>query len=49
MAQQVQALLANRTTLLAGISHDLRTPLARMRLALEMLPENADPENYRQT
>jgi two-component system osmolarity sensor histidine kinase EnvZ len=44
MAQQVQALLANRTTLLAGISHDLRTPLARMRLAVEMLPEDADPE-----
>lgn len=44
MAQQVQALLANRTTLLAGISHDLRTPLARMRLAVEMLPENADPK-----
>ncbi len=42
MAQQVQALLANRTTLLAGISHDLRTPLARMRLAVEMLPEDAD-------
>ena len=42
MAQQVQLLLANRTTLLAGISHDLRTPLARMRLALEMLPANSD-------
>lgn len=44
MAQQVQALLANRTILLAGISHDLRTPLARMRLAMEMLPEDADPK-----
>ena len=44
MAQQVQALLANRTTLLAGISHDLRTPLARMRLAVEMLPEDSDPK-----
>ena len=42
MAQQVKALLENRTTLLAGVSHDLRTPLARMRLAVEMLPENAD-------
>jgi two-component system osmolarity sensor histidine kinase EnvZ len=37
MAQQVQDLLSARTTLLAGVSHDLRTPLARMRLALEML------------
>lgn len=44
MAQQVKALLANRTTLLAGISHDLRTPLARMRLAVEMLPQDADPK-----
>jgi len=39
MAQQVQDLLSARTTLLAGVSHDLRTPLARMRLALEMLRE----------
>ncbi len=39
MIAQVQELLANRTTLLAGISHDLRTPLTRIRLALAMLPE----------
>ncbi len=43
MADAVQALLENRTTLLAGISHDLKTPLTRMRLALAML-EGADPE-----
>lgn len=43
MAGQVQELLANRTTLLAGISHDLRSPLARMRLALGMIAENPDP------
>ncbi len=42
MALQVRELLANRTTLLAGISHDLRTPLARMRLAVEMLPDSSD-------
>jgi len=42
MALQVKALLANRTTLLTGISHDLRTPLARMRLAVEMLPESSE-------
>lgn len=44
MGQQVRELLANRTTLLAGISHDLRTPLARIQLALAMLPENAEPD-----
>lgn len=37
MAAAVQALLENRTTLLAGISHDLKTPLTRMRLTLAML------------
>jgi len=42
MAREVRELLANRTTLLAGISHDLRSPLARMRVALEMLPADTD-------
>jgi two-component system osmolarity sensor histidine kinase EnvZ len=44
MVQEISELIANRTTLLAGISHDLRTPLARMRLALELLPEDTDPK-----
>jgi two-component system osmolarity sensor histidine kinase EnvZ len=44
MGAQVEQLLANRTTLLAGISHDLRTPLTRMRLALGMLAEQPDPD-----
>ena len=40
MARDVSALLSNRTTLLAGISHDLRTPLTRLRFALELLPDD---------
>lgn len=43
MAREISVLLANRTTLLAGISHDLRTPLTRMRLALALLPEDVEP------
>ncbi len=43
-SRQVRELLANRTLLLAGISHDLRTPLTRLRLALEMLPSDAAPD-----
>ena len=34
---------AERAVLLAGISHDLRTPLAKMRLAIEMLSRDGDP------
>ena len=42
MAKEVNELLENRTTLLAGISHDLRTPLTRIKLTLEIMPETAD-------
>jgi two-component system osmolarity sensor histidine kinase EnvZ len=44
MAKQVEDLLAARTVLLAGVSHDLRTPLARLRLAVEMLVRKPGPE-----
>jgi two-component system osmolarity sensor histidine kinase EnvZ len=36
MAREVRDLTQARTTLLAGVSHDLRSPLTRLRMALEL-------------
>ena len=44
MSSDLQDLLENRTVVVAGISHDLRTPLTRLGLAVEMLNQDSDPE-----
>ena len=38
MQDRIRRFLHQRTEMLAGVSHDLRTPLTRLRLALAMLP-----------
>ncbi|GAA5216528.1 two-component system sensor histidine kinase EnvZ [Corallincola platygyrae] len=42
MTQGVQRLEADRQLLMAGVSHDLRTPLTRIRLATEMMSQEED-------
>lgn len=37
MANEISLLLKNRSILFGGISHDLRTPITRMRLAIELI------------
>ncbi|MEY3953372.1 MAG: signal transduction histidine kinase [Pseudomonadota bacterium] len=43
LSRQVDALLTSRTVLFAGISHDLRSPLARLNLGLEMIRTAPSP------
>ena len=42
MQDRIQGYIHQRTIMLAGVSHDLRTPLTRMKLQLEMLDESPD-------
>jgi two-component system, OmpR family, osmolarity sensor histidine kinase EnvZ len=42
MRARIQRHLEQRTNLLAGVSHDLRTPLTRLKLELALLPQGHD-------
>ena len=47
MKDDLQRNQRERATFLAGVSHDLRTPIARLRLEVEMLAGKVAPENQR--
>jgi two-component system osmolarity sensor histidine kinase EnvZ len=44
LALNLEALEADRRLMLVGVSHDLSTPLTRLRLGLELLQMRADPD-----
>jgi two-component system osmolarity sensor histidine kinase EnvZ len=44
MADDLKRLDDERALLLAGVSHDLRTPLSRIRLGIEMMDDKGDTE-----
>ena len=42
MRERIDRHVAQRTEMLAGVSHDIKTPLTRMKLSLAMMPDDAD-------
>jgi signal transduction histidine kinase len=44
MAERVERNVRGQQELLANVSHELRSPLARVRMALELIPRDADGE-----
>ena len=47
-AAEASRLARDRELLLAGVSHDLRTPLARLRMAIELLPSSGHGADLRE-
>lgn len=44
MHERITRQIAQRTAMLAGVSHDLRTPLTRLKLQVAMMPQSPDTE-----
>lgn len=46
MKERILRQISERTQMLAGVSHDLRTPLTRMKLQLAMMPESEENKEF---
>ena len=46
MKERIMRQISERTQMLAGVSHDLRTPLTRMKLQMAMLPESEENKEF---
>ena len=47
MKERVMRQITQRTDMLSGVSHDLRTPLTRMKLQLEMMQKSEETEDLK--
>lgn len=48
MKERISKQVAQRTLMLAGVSHDLRTPLTRLKLGLSMMQQSDDIQDMKQ-
>lgn len=48
MAERIQKLLASKEKLLLDVSHELRSPIARLKVGIEMLDNDADKASLRE-